>query len=70
MSICRTCLKTPANKDISGLENDINEDNRNYLDIMLFCLDIKVNITKTINFKLSYNLFMINVHFRLVTIQM
>ncbi|KAI8435697.1 hypothetical protein MSG28_003950 [Choristoneura fumiferana] len=43
MSICRTCLKTPANKDISGLENDINEDNKNYLDIMLFCLDIKVN---------------------------
>ncbi|XP_061713734.1 zinc finger protein OZF-like isoform X2 [Cydia pomonella] len=42
MNICRTCLKTPADTHLSELEKCLNEDNKNYLDVMLFCLDIKV----------------------------
>ncbi|XP_061713725.1 zinc finger protein 675-like [Cydia pomonella] len=42
MDVCRTCLKTPTNKAISDLEKEINEDNKNYFEIMMFCLDIEV----------------------------
>ncbi|XP_063380553.1 zinc finger protein 157-like isoform X2 [Cydia fagiglandana] len=42
MSICRTCLKTPADTHISELEKCSKGDNENYHNVMLFCLDIKV----------------------------
>ncbi|XP_061713738.1 zinc finger protein 454-like [Cydia pomonella] len=42
MNICRTCLKTPADKRISELENVIKGYNKNSFHIMLFCLDIEV----------------------------
>ncbi|XP_063361934.1 zinc finger protein 436-like [Cydia amplana] len=42
MDLCRTCLKTPANKAMVELERGINVDNKNYFEIMLFCLDIEV----------------------------
>ncbi|XP_063618278.1 zinc finger protein 85-like isoform X2 [Cydia splendana] len=42
MDLCRTCLKTPANKAMLDLERDINVDNKNYFEIMAFCLDIEV----------------------------
>ncbi|XP_063361937.1 zinc finger protein 510-like isoform X3 [Cydia amplana] len=42
MKICRTCLKSPADTHISELEKCLNGDNKNYLDVVLFCLDIKV----------------------------
>ncbi|XP_063361942.1 zinc finger protein 90-like [Cydia amplana] len=52
MDVCRTCLKTPTNKAISDLEKDINEDNKKYFEIMMFCLDIEVtedsNISKNL----------------------
>ncbi|XP_063533769.1 zinc finger protein 431-like [Cydia strobilella] len=42
MGMCRTCLETPADKDISELEMGINEDTKRSFEIMMFCLDIKV----------------------------
>ncbi|XP_061713722.1 zinc finger protein 431-like isoform X2 [Cydia pomonella] len=42
MDLCRTCLKTPANKALLDLEKGINVDDKNYLEIMVFCLDIEV----------------------------
>ncbi|XP_063380551.1 zinc finger protein 493-like isoform X2 [Cydia fagiglandana] len=42
MDLCRTCLKTPANKAMLDLERGINVDNKNYFEIMVFCLDIEV----------------------------
>ncbi|XP_061713744.1 zinc finger protein 658-like isoform X2 [Cydia pomonella] len=42
MNMCRTCLKTPADKRILELEKVIKDDNKNCFHIMLFCLDIKV----------------------------
>ncbi|XP_063380556.1 zinc finger protein 98-like [Cydia fagiglandana] len=42
MDLCRTCLITPANKTMLDLERDINVDNKNYFEIMAFCLDIEV----------------------------
>ncbi|XP_063361932.1 gastrula zinc finger protein XlCGF46.1-like isoform X1 [Cydia amplana] len=57
MDLCRTCLETPANKNISELEKDINEDNKNYYDIMVFCLDIKVFQDSKITTNLCDNCF-------------
>ncbi|XP_063380554.1 zinc finger protein 62 homolog [Cydia fagiglandana] len=42
MDMCRTCLKTPADKLILELENVIKDGNKNSYHIMLFCLDIEV----------------------------
>ncbi|XP_063533761.1 zinc finger protein 287-like isoform X2 [Cydia strobilella] len=42
MNMCRTCLKTPADKRILELENVIKDGNKNSFHIMLFCLDIEV----------------------------
>ncbi|XP_063381131.1 zinc finger protein 121-like [Cydia fagiglandana] len=55
MNICRTCLKTPAIRNISELEKGIGEDNKNYLEIMVFCLDIKVTQDSKITTKLCNN---------------
>ncbi|XP_063380527.1 zinc finger protein ZFP2-like isoform X1 [Cydia fagiglandana] len=52
MSTCRTCLKTAARKDISDLEKIIKDDNRKCIDIMSFCLDIKVTEDSKITTKL------------------
>ncbi|XP_063380617.1 zinc finger protein ZFP2-like [Cydia fagiglandana] len=50
MNTCRTCLKTPANKDISGLKKSVKDDS--ITDIMVFCLDIKVSEDSKITTKL------------------
>ncbi|XP_061713728.1 gastrula zinc finger protein XlCGF46.1-like [Cydia pomonella] len=57
MNTCRTCLKTPANKDISDLEKGTKDDNIKYIDIMLFCLDIKVTEDSKITTNLCNNCF-------------
>ncbi|XP_063533549.1 uncharacterized protein LOC134743854 [Cydia strobilella] len=42
MNMCRTCLKTPADKRILELEKVIKDGNKNSFHVMLFCLDIEV----------------------------
>ncbi|XP_063361810.1 zinc finger protein 90-like [Cydia amplana] len=42
MCMCRTCLKTPADKDISELEMGIKEGTKSSFEIMMFCLGIEV----------------------------
>ncbi|XP_063533550.1 zinc finger protein 157-like [Cydia strobilella] len=55
INICRTCLKSPADTHISELKKCLNEDHKNYLDVMLFCLDIKVTEDSKITTKLCNN---------------
>ncbi|XP_063361798.1 gastrula zinc finger protein XlCGF46.1-like [Cydia amplana] len=52
MNTCRTCLKTPADTDISKLKRSIKDDNRKCIDIIAFCLDIKVTEDSKITTKL------------------
>ncbi|XP_063533771.1 zinc finger protein 616-like [Cydia strobilella] len=55
MNICRTCLKSPAIRNISELGKGICEDNKSYLEIMMFCLDIKVTQDSKVTTKLCNN---------------
>ncbi|XP_063618259.1 zinc finger protein 595-like [Cydia splendana] len=55
MNTCRTCLKTPADKDISKLNKSVKNDNRKCIDIIEFCLDIKVTEDSKITTKLCNN---------------
>ncbi|XP_061713731.1 zinc finger protein ZFP2-like [Cydia pomonella] len=52
MNTCRTCLITSARNDISDLEKSIKDDKRKCIDIMAFCLDIKVTEDTKITTKL------------------
>ncbi|XP_063380547.1 zinc finger protein 470-like [Cydia fagiglandana] len=42
MNMCRTCLKTPADKRILELQKVIKDGIKNSFHVMLFCLDIEV----------------------------
>ncbi|XP_061713763.1 zinc finger protein OZF-like [Cydia pomonella] len=55
MIMCRTCLKTPAEKHISDLENGIKECNKNCFEIMMFCLNIEVTEDSQITSNLCTN---------------
>ncbi|XP_063618283.1 zinc finger protein 652-A-like isoform X2 [Cydia splendana] len=55
MNTCRTCLKSPANKNISELAKGIEDDYKQCADIMAFCLDIKVTGDSKITTNLCYN---------------
>ncbi|XP_063618279.1 zinc finger protein 470-like [Cydia splendana] len=55
MIMCRTCLKTPAEKHISDLENGIKEGKHNCFEIMMFCLNIEVTQDSKITSKLCAN---------------
>ncbi|XP_061713726.1 zinc finger protein 347-like [Cydia pomonella] len=55
MNTCRTCLKSPANKNISELDKGIEGDNKQCVEIMAFCLDIKVTKDSMITTNLCYN---------------
>lgn len=53
MDVCRICLSKNPEKDILQAQVDKNDVNKTYADIMLFCLDIKVNSQDaTLYFKL------------------
>lgn len=45
MEVCRVCLSTQATKEISELRIYKSDPSNSYIEIMLFCLDIKVNRT-------------------------
>ncbi|KAM3964524.1 LOW QUALITY PROTEIN: uncharacterized protein ACR2FA_001494 [Aphomia sociella] len=52
MDVCRICLTSTIDKDISELNTDDNDQTKNYLHIILFCLDIEVIEDSTISTKL------------------
>ncbi|XP_061713727.1 zinc finger protein 391-like [Cydia pomonella] len=55
MTTCRTCLKSPANKNISELGNGIEDDSKQCVDIVAFCLDIKITEDSKITTNLCYD---------------
>ncbi|XP_063533766.1 zinc finger protein 1 homolog [Cydia strobilella] len=63
MNTCRTCLKSPANKNILELGKDIEEDNTQSVDVLAFCLDIKVTEDSKITTNLCCDCYRIIISF-------
>lgn len=44
MNVCRTCLADKTDKDIFNVKMNKEFKNKTFVDMMIFCLDIMVNI--------------------------
>ncbi|KAG6450316.1 zinc finger protein OZF [Manduca sexta] len=46
MDVCRICLSPDPVKDVLKIQTDKNMDNKSFIDIIMFCLDVQVSDTK------------------------